>query len=777
MKSHESKTPTVTPSYTEPHAIVAALTQEKHAHRLTATELAEQRAAAEAYRGALDDAVRHPFRLLLDHALFRLLSVLSRLSPPVPARMAARFSRSAAKRDPARFSSGHGPGGTADMSALALRSLPEPAVSVSEEWTARRVGLAPMDLPAKVVAFYLPQFHPIPENDRWWGAGFTEWRNVTRAVPQYPGHYQPHVPADLGFYDLRLPEVMKQQIDLAQLYGVGAFCFYFYWFGGRTLLERPLRQFLDNPDMEIEFCLCWANENWSRRWDGLDKELLIAQDHSPEDDIAFIAHVSEYLRDPRNIRIDGKPLLLLYRPDLLEDSRATAERWRGWCRDNGVGEIFLAYVQTVEKVDPAVHGFDAAVEFPPNNTAPPIITKSIDGLRKDFAGTVYDWTVYPTRSESYETPEYTLFRGTTPAWDNTARRGANGTIFHGSTPAGYRRWLQNGVIETARRLPAPDQRLVFVNAWNEWAEGAHLEPDARYGHAYLQATYDALQTAALRLRGDEIRRVAIVSHDAHLHGAQFLALNIGQFLRNAFQVEVDFILLGKGDLMHRYKEVGQVIDLSDKAPDGPEVRAVLKTLRADGCHGGDRQHGCLWRAAAGAARLRLPRGLACARIAGGDPRQGAGTRRKARGRMRRPRRLPRRRGAPRVRSFCTARSRPLRDPSPGDVPGCGLARSGQARRGAGGVARIPWPCRERSDCRRACPCRCAQGGRPVHRSGDHALSLASRIRSFSGQAMPRPRSRRRRSNASRRPVCPSASASWALSSSPTVSCLARTCSC
>ncbi|NEX19365.1 glycosyl hydrolase [Thiorhodococcus mannitoliphagus] len=350
--------------------------------------------------------------------------------------------------------------------------------------------------PARLIAFYLPQFHPIPENDAWWGRGFTEWTNVVRGRPQFPGHYQPHLPGELGFYDLRVPEVMARQVELAKGYGIGGFAFYCYWFAGKSLLERPLEAYLDSS-LDLPFCLCWANENWSRRWDGRDQEILIAQAHSPEDDLAFIARISKYLRDPRYIRVGGRPLLMVYRPALLPNPSETAKRWRLWCQQQGIGDLYLAYTQSFESEPPAAYGFDAAVEFPPNNSHPVDITKHIQGRDSRFAGTIYDWSIYPERSRHYEGCDYRRFRCVNPSWDNEARRPGRGAIFLGSTPSGYREWLENAIRDSQARIADPSERLVFVNAWNEWAEGAHLEPDQKYGYAYLQATRDALMRTQL----------------------------------------------------------------------------------------------------------------------------------------------------------------------------------------------------------------------------------------------------------------------------------------
>lgn len=433
----------------------------------------------------------------------------------------------------------------------------------------------PLNAPARLICFYLPQFHAIPENDEWWGEGFTEWTNVRPAQPQFEDHYQPRIPAELGYYDLLDGKTIASQVALAKDYGIEGFCFYFYWFAGKRLLEKPVENYLADRSLDLPFCLCWANENWSRRWDGLEADILMAQDYSPEDDLAFIRETGPYLKDPRYIRIDGKPLLLVYRPSLLPSAKDTAQRWRKWCRENGIGEIHLAYVQSFEATDPDLYGFDAAVEFPPNNSAPPDATDSVTPLHDDFGSKIFDWSVLPERSFQYSEMEYPLYRGVCPSWDNTARRKNNSTVFINNTPEKFQRWVQNALADTNRRFARPDEKLVFVNAWNEWAEGAYLEPDAQNGHSYLNATRNAL----VAMEGTSTRSILVVTHDCHSHGAQFLALSMVRCLKEmGYRTYV--LSLGDGSLLDDFIDVADCVFVGDG--EGADTFEYLERLKRQG---------------------------------------------------------------------------------------------------------------------------------------------------------------------------------------------------
>ena len=343
---------------------------------------------------------------------------------------------------------------------------------------------------ARLIAFYLPQFHPIPENDLWWGKGFTEWTNVAKARPLYPGHYQPRLPADLGFYDLRLPEAREAQAELARAHGIHGFCYYHYWFNGKRLLQRPLEEVLALKRPDFPFCICWANESWTRRWDGGDSEVLMPQQHSHEDDVAFIHSLLPYFSDARYIRVGGKPLLLVYRTALFPDPGRTAETWRECMHKAGVGDIFLARVESFGTTGSEhLAGFDAGVQFPGHKIPQSAVRQIIvDGKILPPKAFDFDPIIQYLLSER---PDYTLFKSVSVGWDNTPRRGKNGSIFVNGTPQKYGAWLRQAVADTRERY-RPEERLVFIAAWNEWAEGNHLEPDQKYGLEYLAATKAAL---------------------------------------------------------------------------------------------------------------------------------------------------------------------------------------------------------------------------------------------------------------------------------------------
>ena len=351
------------------------------------------------------------------------------------------------------------------------------------------------------VAFYLPQYHPIPENDAWWGEGFTEWTKVRPATPLFPGHYQPHVPGQLGYYDLREAEVREAQAGLARAYGIDAFCYYHYWFGGKQLLERPFDEVLASGHPDLSFCLCWANEPWSRAWDGSRTDVLIDQRYSDEDDIRHIDWLIDAFRDDRYLRVDGKPLFLVYRAGQLPDAAATLARWRERVARAGLPGLFLCQVESHrERGDPRRSGFDAAVEFQPavadlhgllwRRFRPQRLLSRIGVLpvdrsymALDYAGMVHQMTTRPQ-------PDFLRFPCVTPQWDNTPRRPYGALVFTDSTPQLFRQWVAAAGARL-RRAPA-EHRLLFVNAWNEWGEGCHLEPCERWGTGYLEAFADGL---------------------------------------------------------------------------------------------------------------------------------------------------------------------------------------------------------------------------------------------------------------------------------------------
>lgn len=342
----------------------------------------------------------------------------------------------------------------------------------------------------RMVAFYLPQFHPVPENDEWWGTGFTEWTNVTAAKPYFPEHHQPRRPADLGYYDLRIDAVHAQQVELAKRYGVSAFCYYYYWFSGKKLLEMPIRRHLEQ-DLDLDFCLCWANENWSRRWDGSEQDVLMSQQHSFGDDVRFIEEVLPYFASERYLKIDGAPLLLVYRISILSDAPRVVARWKEIVREAGYPDLHVSVCETFGITGPHAYGADSACQFPPHGVRARVINDEIEDLDPSFAGNIYHYPDVVANEIRRPAPGYVRFRAAMPAWDNTSRKGREGNLFHNASPSMFEAWLSFLAARTRAELPA-GRRLVFLNAWNEWAEGAYLEPDRRHGRDNLNAVRNAL---------------------------------------------------------------------------------------------------------------------------------------------------------------------------------------------------------------------------------------------------------------------------------------------
>lgn len=345
------------------------------------------------------------------------------------------------------------------------------------------------------IAFYLPQFHPIPENDTWWGKGFTEWTNTAKAKPLFKGHPQPHVPSDLGFYDLRCPESREDQATLARKYGITGFCYYHYWFGGKRILERPFNEVLSSGQPDFPFCLCWANQTWTGIWHGAPNKILIEQTYPGEAD--YRAHFEALLpafSDPRYIRVQEKPLFVVYRPSELPDAKAFVRLWTGWAHAAGLPGFYFVGVNHNDKWTPQQDGFNAAIlqKLPPKKPNVPwkYPLLKLRQLRRKYQLTIHKYAdIYPTLTRN-EPPDHVEFPCAIPNWDNTPRSGLNGLVMLDSTPELFRQHF-DACLQNAKRLPS-DQQIVFIKSWNEWAEGNHLEPDLHDGHAYLDVVRNAL---------------------------------------------------------------------------------------------------------------------------------------------------------------------------------------------------------------------------------------------------------------------------------------------
>jgi hypothetical protein len=381
----------------------------------------------------------------------------------------------------------------------------------------------------RTIAVYLPQFHPVPENDIWWGKGFTEWTNVVKSKPRFEGHYQPQLPADLGYYDLRLPEARQAQADLAKFYGVDGFCYYHYWFNGRLILERPLKEVFESGKPDFPFMICWANENWTKIWDGGNNDVLLEQKYSREDDVAHIKYLIPYFKDKRYIKVNDKPVFVIYKDALIPDINQTIKTFRAECAKQNI-ELYLCKFDrengTVDLSDDNSN-FDAAVEFQPLSRSLREFKKQINlskdsdrhqlpkyldpnrylrfakrllGMSKENCEMVYNTDIIPYKEfiefdlkYSQKNKKLKLYPCVSPGFDNSSRRkeGLWAQIFHGSTPDLFKIWIE-GKLEKYKPFNN-EENFFFINAWNEWAEGNHLEPDEKWGVRYLEALKDAFR--------------------------------------------------------------------------------------------------------------------------------------------------------------------------------------------------------------------------------------------------------------------------------------------
>jgi Glycosyltransferase WbsX len=378
----------------------------------------------------------------------------------------------------------------------------------------------------KVIAFYLPQFHPIPENDEWWGEGFTEWTNVAKTKPRFRGHHQPQIPSDLGFYDLRLHETRVAQAELAMEHGIGGFCYYHYWFNGKMLLERPFNDVLSSKEPNLPFCLCWANENWTRRWDGLEQRVLIEQEYDTYDPIQHIKWLSNAFMDERYIKIDGKPIFLVYRTDSIPNIQKIICTWRNYTEKVGLTGIYLCAVNGAgnksSHKEMINKGFDAIIDFQPNTSfmgknrylglfrspkqiLPNLINQLVIRLNlQDFFPKLetyrfHDYNFYVEQALLRPKNKEKVFPCIFPSWDNSARRKVDAGIIQNDDPEPFAKWLEDS-ISRVKEYPYEEQ-IIFINAWNEWAEGCHLEPDLRNGLSFLKKIDEVIREALAASHG------------------------------------------------------------------------------------------------------------------------------------------------------------------------------------------------------------------------------------------------------------------------------------
>lgn len=368
---------------------------------------------------------------------------------------------------------------------------------------------------AKLIAWYLPQFYQLEVNNKYHGQGFTEWTNSSQSLPQFAGHYQPHIPYDVGYYDLTNPDTLRRQAFLARKYGIYGFCFHWYWFSGIKTMELPANILLQHKEIDIHFCFDWATENWTSAWDGGTKEVIFEQKIQDGDAARFMDDMLPFMKDDRYIKIDGRPVLSIYRCDMFPRKRfiAMMEEMRRIARENGFPDLYLMLTNREDNGDVTEWGMDALVEFAPCFVYQFCGRPQPQGyVNPKFKGDLFDITPFIEKRQ-YLRPYKTgkVFRSALVGFDNTARRATTGCqIIVNDTPEAYKTWLK-GLLAESQIFHAKEENIVFLNNWNEWAEGSHLEPDMKYGYAYLQATRDALEEIH-PLDTEVIRRKAERNH-------------------------------------------------------------------------------------------------------------------------------------------------------------------------------------------------------------------------------------------------------------------------